>query len=277
MFYRLIFLSFLLLSQVLAKDKILIVKKASKNFKEVSSVIKQEIGSDYEIVELDIDNNTEYSKFAAEVRKVRPKMLVLLDNEAVELAKRFNKEKDDYAKNLKAVASMGVNLQKVLKGNKNICGIAYEVPAYAIITDYKFIVKSNLKNVLVFYRKSEHQELIEKTRKQLKNEGVELIAVDAEKFGKRQKDIDFFLKKNLIWQTMKKSVDAVWVLSDNVLVSKTNFSQYWLPVSKRVKKPFLSGIKAFSKDLSFCEYSVSPNHSDLGGQLAQMALSLQLT
>ena len=80
-----------------------------------------------------------------------------MDNKSVNFAMRFNNSSDDYARKLRGVATMGLNLKKVLAENKNIAGVAYEVPAYLIITQFRYLVKAPISTILTIYRASEFQ------------------------------------------------------------------------------------------------------------------------
>jgi hypothetical protein len=256
-------------------ETLLVVRQGSENFKEVLDSLKEEIDGDFEIVDEVLSKDSTYEKFAARVREVKPNLLVLLDNQAVGYAKKFNQESDDYAKNLRGVAAMGLNLRKELEGNVNISAVEYEVPAYTLITSYRFIVTKEVKNVLVFYRGSQHAEMIKVATEQLAKEGIALKAMDAEEFGTTNKDVNFFLQRNLLRELYRKDLDLVWVMSDSVLLNNDNFAEVWVSAARRNKIPFITGIKAFAeKDMGFCVYSASPNHKDLGVQIAQQIFAL---
>ena len=271
------FLLFLLLMLPLSvsAEKILIFRQGSQNFEEVVKAVKMEIGDELEIVDQVLSKEAKYKVFHDKVRAEKPDLLLLLDNKAVNFAKKFNKEKDDYAKNLKGVAAMGLNLRKELKGNKNICAVEYEVPAYTLITSYRYIVEQKIENVLVFYRGSEHKEIIEDAKEQLKKEKINLKAMDAEEYGTSDEDVNFFLQRNMLREIYRKDIDLVWVISDSVMLNNDNFANLWVSAAKRNKVPFISGIKSFSlKEMQFCAYSASPNHQDLGAQIAEMLFTV---
>ena len=255
--------------------KLLVVRKDYDDFAMVKEGIQAEIRSAHQIVDFLVTDETKYETFAAKVREEKPDLLLLMDNISVALATRFNLESDDYAKKLKAVATMGLNLKKELKDSANLCGIAYEVPAFSIITQFRYLVVNPIKNVLVFYRKSEFAQTIEEAREQLARTGINLIALDAEAKGDSKDEIAKFLSDNLKEEVAGQKVDAVWVISDNGLLNEKTFGAIWVKRGRTFKIPFICGLEVFvSKKVNFCSYAAAPNHKDLGVQMATTALSI---
>ena len=256
-------------------EKLLIFRQGSANFEELVKSVKTEIGEDLDIVDHVLSEKATYKEFSEKTRAEKPDLLLLLDNKAVNFAKKFNKEKDEYAQNLKGVAAMGLNLRKELKDNKNICAVEYEVPAYTIITGFKYIVKKDIKNVLVFYRKSEQQEAIDSAAKLLSKEGITLNAMNTEEYGTEDKDVKFFLQRNVLREMYHKGNDLVWVISDSVMLDNDNFAEVWVNAARKNKMPFIAGIKSFvATDMQFCAYAASPNHRDLGSQVTEMIFAI---
>ena len=259
----------------LSAEKVLIFRQGSANFEEVVKSVKAEIDGELDLVDHVLSKDAKYPEFAQKVRAEKPDLLLLLDNKAVNFAKKFNQEPDEYAKNLKGVAAMGLNLRKELEGNKNICAVEYEVPAYTLITGFKYLVKRDIKNVLVFYRKSEQQEMIDNATKLLSKEGITLNAMDTEAWGKREEDVKFFLQRNVMRKMYHKGIDLVWVMSDSVMLDNDNFATVWVNAARKNKMPFIAGLKSFSEPkMQFCAYSASPNHTDLGSQVAEMLFAV---
>jgi ABC-type uncharacterized transport system substrate-binding protein len=266
---------FLALHKNTYAEKILIFRQGSINFEEVAKSVKTEINNEYEIVEHIINKDSTYKEFKSKILKEEPDLLLLLDNHAVNLAKKFNQENSQYAQNLRSVAAMALNLRQELKGNKNICGIEYEVPAYTLITQFRYLVTKDIKSILVFYRQSQHQSMIDTATEQLKKEGITLKAMNTEDYGKSKKDINFYLQRNVLREVYKKDTDLIWVIPDSTLLNNENFANVWVNAARRNKKPFIAGIKYFSSPkIDFCIYSASPNHKDLGTQISEQIFTL---
>lgn len=260
---------------VAAAGKLLVVRKDYENFNLVKEGINAEIRSAHEAVDFLITDETSYETFAAKVRETKPDLLLIMDNISVAYATRFNQEPDEYAKNLKSVATMSLNLKKELKGSKNICGISYEVPAFSIISQFRYLVTNPIKNVLVFYRKSEFEQTIEEAREQLSRTGINLIALDAEANGDSKDAIVKYLSDHLKEEVNGTKIDAIWVISDNGLLNEKTFGAIWVKRGRTFKIPFICGLEVFvSKKVNFCSYAAAPNHRDLGLQVATQALSI---
>ena len=265
----------LILTFNVSAEKVLIFRQGSANFEELVKSVKEEIDGELELVDHVLSDKATYAEFVQKTRAEKPDLLLLLDNKAVTFAKKFNKEADEYAQNLKGVAAMGLNLRKELKGNKNICAVEYEVPAYTIITGFRYMVKKDIKNVLVFYRKSEQQEVIDSAAKLLSKEGIKLNAMNTEEYGTEDKDVKFFLQRNVMREMYHKDNDLVWVISDSVMLDNDNFAEVWVNAARKNKVPFIAGLKTFADpDMQFCAYSASPNHRDLGSQVTEMVFAL---
>lgn len=255
--------------------KVLIVRQAANDFADVKTGIQNALGTAHTVADYVIDGDTKYDAFKSKVNEEKPDLLVVMDNKAVKFAQELNTEADPKLKNMRGIATMGLNLKKVLAGSKTIAGVAYEVPAFTVITQFRYIVKQPIKNVMVIYRKSQFEGTVSEAQAQLKREGVNLIALDAESKGTDPKDLVSFIDDNLKDEVDGTKVDAIWVLSDNALMNKETFAPFWVTRAREMKVPFLCGIEKFaSKDLDFCSYSASPQHKDLGQQVSEMIFAV---
>lgn len=252
-------------------DTLLVFRKSSENFNTVFDSFSSEIAEDHNINEFIFDDDFSYENFKQEILKVKPRLLVLMDNLALNHAKKLVNEPDPYLNQLQGVATMALNLHLALEGNNRLAGISYEVPGFSVINGFRYLLKGKLQRVGVIYRKSQHQEIIEQAEKQLQRVGIELLAYDSEKKGKSRIRINSFIKNRL--KTMASEFDAVWVLADNVLLNSKAFNKYWLPQSNKI--PFICPLEKFvQQSMNFCVYSAFPAHRELGLQLAEMVFSI---
>ena len=253
--------------------KILVVRKGSPDFTSVLDAVAAEVGKAHQIADMPIDAELDYEGFSQHVRAAKPDLLVLMDNQAVNLALRFNQEADAYARSLRGIATMGLNLKKVLSGNPRIAGVAYEVPALSVVTQFRFVTGTPLRRVLTIYRQQEFGDTIAQAKTQLQREGIELVAIDADGVG--ADDLKDFLGEKLSGSHGGKKVDAIWVQSDNALLTAETFGQVWVEKSRQLKLPFLCGIEKFAaKELDFCSFAASPDARDLGHQVAEMIFAV---
>lgn len=248
--------------------KLVILTKESASHLEVSSLLQRELGARYCSHEVRFNKGASYESVRDQVRSAQPDLMVLMDNEAAEFGIRLNSEP---AAPIQGVALMGLNLKSLLKGNRSISGIAYEPPAFSLLTQFRYLVAKPIKRVMVAYRGSVFKEMVDSAIQELSLEGISLEARDAEVNGKAPEQVALALKASLGELTAKKeSYDAVWVILDSVLLSPSLLETVWRPAARQSGVPFLTGTEILvSKDIEVATFAVTPNHSDMAAQAAQ--------
>lgn len=250
--------------------QVLVIRKASSEYEEFFQLIQREFSESYEVHDYLINQDTELEEFNKAVEKHKPDLLVLLDNRSVNLAKKMY---DTYPKsrNIKAIASMGLNLQTELAGETNIAGVGYEASGYSIVTEYRKVIDAPLTKIVAFYRSSVFSEMIADATKQLSREQVELLAFDLDKVDEDDRD-DYIAKK---MSEVADKVDGIWVISDNILINKKNFAKLWIKQARSLDIPFLCGIKNFTQPkMDFCTFSASPLHEGLALHLVELGYAI---
>jgi hypothetical protein len=253
---------------------LLIFRKGSDNFADCTRAFGS-AAADCRLIDAVMPEKMSYEQFSSKIREIKPRMLVLMDNQAVSYARRFNQEPDDYARKLRSVAAMGLNLPKILSGNRLISAVEYEVPAYTILTQWRHVSGIKLEKALVFYRGSQHREMIKEASEQLAKEGITLRAIDCEADGKSREQVIAAVRKLVPSEVAQGDVQAVWVLADSVILCKETFAGIWVKTARTSKIAFVSGIAEFSgQKAGFCAFSASPDHKALGSQMANLALDV---
>lgn len=263
-------MTLLMTCTALAKPTVLIATKEKGDFKALYDNLNSELSSRYQIKSINLDKDVTYASFEKDVKANKPELMILMDNQAVTLAQEF------YSKNetvkFQSVAVMGLNYKTLLKGNKHICGIAYEVPAFTLLTQFRFTrADKKLKKVLTFYRGSQFEETVSEAKGLASKEGIEIIAIDVDK----KEDALTYLKSDGRKEVDSGKYDAVYVILDSVLLEKKNFSEFWLPTAKASKTPFVVGAeKLASPAFEFAVFGMSPNIPDLASQTVQVVESV---
>jgi|GEM_PF-6444615 len=260
---------------VKAQKKVLFVRKGLPVFNEVFETMSKQL-KQYEIVDFVLDKGTEYSEFVKKLDENSPDLLVLMDNQSVNFAQRYNKEQADEKKKKTGVSLMALNLKKILKGDQHLAGVVFETPAYSIITRFGAFLKKKIKNVLVFYRRSEFQETIDSAREHLSRIDIQLKAVEIEDSGRSRGELAELLKTNLKAFAMDADkCDAVWVMLDSVLLAKDLFTEAWMPAARNSRVPFVTGVEDLVQEsLHFATFAVTPDFQNLAGQAAQIVEDL---
>lgn len=253
------------------KPKVMFVRKGTGAFDEVTASMRKELSGKYQLEDLVITRESEYEAVAGKITAAGPSLLVLMDNQALSFALRYNETRTDKKKKVRGVALMGLNLKSVLKGNPEIAGVAFESPAYTMVTQFRYLIQKPIKNVLVFYRKSLFQDTIDQATRNLAAEGVTLQAVDVEQAGKETPAVTAFLEERVAALTKPGSpAEVVWVLLDSVLLGQKSFESVWLPVARGAKIPFITGTEELaSRQMNFATFAITPNAQDLAHQAVQ--------
>jgi ABC-type uncharacterized transport system substrate-binding protein len=256
--------------------RILVIRKSARPFIEVLQGLKDDIDGSYPITDYIITEETDFKSFKEKVLATNPKLLIVMDNLAVDYALKLTKEKSPSLAEMSVVAAMALNLEKILQGENNFCGISYEIPAFSMITNFKSFLANDIKNVSVLFRKSEFNSVINTEKVRLKREKISLKPQDMEESGKSSEDVSQAVKKWMTSnQTKVKDSDLHWIMLDNGILNSKNFLSDWIPFVRSNQTPFICGLeKLASKKFDFCVYAASPVHYDLGSQLSQIVFSI---
>ena len=252
--------------------KLLILRKDSPIYVQVATDLKKALGPGYDSEDIVVSKTTSLEDVAPKIAAAHPTLLVLMDNQAVDIATQYNSQQPQDASRLPGVALMALNLRKILHTNKYIAGIAFELPAYTLVTQFRYLVRKTIKNVTVFYRKSEFTGTIVAATEQLHTEGIALQAIDLEEAGAAPDDVIHSLREHLKdLGAGRLHTDAVWVLLDSVLFRGDLFQSTWIPAARASRVPFLSGTENFvEKGADFAVFAITPDLPDLAAQAATL-------
>lgn len=229
----------------------------------------------HRVFDVVITKDTKVESIIEVMRKGKPDLIALLDNRAVSLMKKIHQSGDKDLMRIPGAATMALNLRTILKDSDNICGIAYEVPAFTIITRFRAITGLPVRRVLAPYRKSEFESSFQEAKEQLAHEGIELIGVNAEARGDSLKDINAAVEAALQENVRGKKIDAILIPTDNILLNKEAFTTIWLKKSQQLKVPFLCNIEKFvAPDFGLCSFAAYPDLNDLGHQFSEQIVEI---
>lgn len=252
------------------KEKILIFTKEQFDFERLTTGLVKQLETEYAIQTIKINKSTNFEKFKTQIEQNNPNLMVLIDNQSVGLSQEYYKQNPK--SKLPAVALMGLNYKKILQNDAHICGIAYEVSPFSLFTQFRALrADKKLKKVLTFYRSSQFTEAVQDAIRLAKLESIELVAKDVE----QEKDLLEYLNSVGKKEINSGEYDAVYVILDSVLLRSNLFENFWVPVAKKSKIPFLVGTQKFvDPAFNFAAFGLSPNLQDLASQAAQMIESI---
>jgi hypothetical protein len=263
----------LFMSGTLRAAEILLVRYDVVEMQVLGKQLRKQLPG-HRLQELVLQEDTSYEQFAKGVQNTSPDILALLDNQSVAFAERYLKEYQG-SKPLVATATMGLNLKALLQGKPQMCGIAYEVPPFTILTRFRSYSKKSIETVLAPYRKSEFGAFMQEAVAQLAKVQMRLVPVDLDPMGSDSEKINRELLNILQTQYKGQAIDAVLIPTDNVLINQKNLQSVWLKKAKELPVPFLCNVESWAAQRTrFCAFAAYPDIEDLGQQFADQILQI---
>jgi ABC-type uncharacterized transport system substrate-binding protein len=250
-----------------AEDTALVLMAQGQAFSEVVQGIEGDLEEeDLAFVTYIIDKGTKISEIDQQIKKHKPKIIILIENKSINLYAKYQKAHPD--RNFPpSVAVAALFVDRFIAKLKNATGIRYEIPAVTSIVNMRSVLSGKIKKVGVVHRKW-MTKLIKENAEYCRSEGIELVSVvlpnkDKKNMGKKLNDG----LKSLI----KQNIDALWVLNDNALLNGKLIRSAWLPTIGKAKLPVIVGIKPMlSTKLNFGSFAIVPDHYALGVQAASI-------
>ena len=119
-------------------ETILFIRNGESSFETVYKDMSKDL-THYKIKDFVLGDKDSFSDFASKVREISPDFMVLMDNKAVDYGIKLTQ---DSKSKLTGLGLMALNLQKILKTNPSISGVAFEPPAYTLITQFRYYFRS---------------------------------------------------------------------------------------------------------------------------------------
>jgi hypothetical protein len=251
--------------------KLAIIRSPGPLFDEAARLIRAELATDKaNFVEIILTEQTSFNQFQSEVKNALPDFLILMDNQAVEYAKRLNNSQSVLSNRFHGVALLALNLHSVLKDNSEIAGVAFETSPYLLMTRFRSLTALPSNEYLVFYRKSVFGPHIQSATVLLKSVGISLVSVDVEQSGDSPGRIAEFLAKNLPSRLADKRYAALWVMLDSQLLNQSLFNSIWQEARLLSKLPFIMQVDQYvSHKSQFATYAIFPKLKFLTRQVVQ--------
>lgn len=111
-----------------AQETILVIRPEGNDFRIVVKGMAGDLGNDAVIKEKTIDDDSKTSDIDSAVRQCKPAIVVLMDNSAVRLFKKYQRGLTDSAAKVPSIALMGILVGNAIEGLDNAAAISYEIP-----------------------------------------------------------------------------------------------------------------------------------------------------
>jgi len=251
-------------SFVWAGDRVLVIAPDHHDFVQVYDAIRSN-ASDLQFDYLQWDERLTPQEGVKHVESFQPNLIVLMDNKAIRLYRQMLHLSDSH-KVRPVVALMALQMEQVLRGIPNAVGISYEIPAVTTVSHLRMLLKDSIRRVGVVYRK-EMESFYHENHALCQVERIELV-------GRRidQGKVDVkTLRRALHSLKDEQTIDAVWIINDNTLLTPQLIRDAWIPYLKENPMPGIVGVETLLQTrLSLGMLAVVPDPSGIGAQVANL-------
>lgn len=247
---------------------VLVFTASSAHTYSVWQSLREEISPDFSIVTKAVDRALQPKEMARQISVLKPACVVLLGNVALNRYRRYQEQSP--GPHPPALIAMASFLQEQSRLLSNITGIAYEVPGVTSFVNLRLLVDTRVHRAGVLYRGS-FEHYVEDQRRLAKSEELELVAVEV-----RDRPSPEEIRRGLRTLLNYESVDAIWVLNDNILLTPELIAASWLPVLHAHPTPVVVGVRSLvDARLHFGSFGLLPDHAALGVQAANLVYRLE--
>ncbi len=254
-----------------AKDSLLIIRLDDEALKQAVEGIRSQTGQNFLIDEMVVNADTTGNEISRKMKDVSPKLVVLMDNAAISLYKKFQKGLPDSSKFVPSVSIMASFMDLVIRDMKNATGIFYEVPVVTSVVNLRSVMPSvPLKKIGVVHREFMEQS-VKINREYCRRESIELVSIPIAGDNNLGSDMEKALNR-----LRDQNIDALWVPNDNKIISVSLFKSVWIPFAAQFGKPIIAGVEVLVQPkFRFGTFAVIPDPFELGVQAAEIIFDIR--
>jgi hypothetical protein len=248
-------------------EGVLVFLPSSVHTREVWQSLRDELQAKFDVVTRAVSSETTSADLLREVRAVRPRCVVLIGNQAMNLYAQYQKEEPGpYPP---AVVLMASFFEEQRARLANSTGIAYEIPGITTFVQLRSFVYRPVQRVGVIHRPL-FAGYVRKQRGLAAVEKVELVSFEVS-----DEPGPYQIRRALDHLTRREKVDAIWVLNDNVLLKPELIANGWLRMLHQNPIPVVVGVSSLvDARLHFGSFAMLPDHAALGLQAANLVFKL---
>ncbi len=249
-------------------DLVMMVMPIGTETQELRKALLEEVSEDLDLVTVNSANLT-VDGLARQLAQHAPQALVLVDNRNVKLYRRYQRNAPAGTLFPPALVLMTSFAAESISGLQNVSAIGYEPAALTGMVAMRKVLDKPLKRMGVLYRRP----LVDFVNKQEHLAWVESIEFERIELGAAPTREEVEWAVDLLVE--ERDIDVLWVLNDNVLLSREYLKEVWLPTLRHNHVPVLVGVEALvSPQLDFGSLAVIPNLELLGVQAANVLLDM---
>jgi ABC-type uncharacterized transport system substrate-binding protein len=256
---------------VYAKDRLLIIRMDDEALRQAVQGLRSQIRQNFLTDEMIVSANTTGSEISQKMKDVSPKLVVLMDNAAISLYKKFQKGLPDSSQTVPSVSMMASFMDLVIRDMKNATGIFYEVPVVTSAVSLRSVMPSvPLKKIGLVHREFMEQS-VKINREYCKKENIELVSRLIPGNGNIGSDLERALN-----QLRDQNIDALWIPNDNKIINPSLFKSVWIPFAGEFRNPIIVGVEVLVQPkFRFGTFAVIPDPFELGTQAAEIIYDIR--
>ena len=266
---------------VQALDTILVIKPdvintpAQPTFEKAIRGLKEGLEEECQIFDMVLPREPDLKMINDYIGVVNPDMIVLMDTKAINAYKTWIYKFPELAPFPPTILMMSPFVESELDQITNSMAIEFEVQGVTGLRAFRDLFTKDISKVGVIHR-SEVTDFIHRQKELCKLEKIELVSVNIDKPGK--KITSSRVRSTLRRLFRKEKVDAIWILNDNVLLTRDILSKAWIPTLNRYEVPTIVGLDRFvieDQFSGFGQFGVVPDPFELGTLAAQTILDVR--
>lgn len=263
---RFIFMSCLVLSSLVKAETILVLRGSVDTFDTVVTGLADGLEEEFYLNEYIVTNKTKLVDIKSIFKKMNPQIVMLLGNKSLNLYYKYQQE-SEVKEFPPCISVAALFVDKFIEELNNCTAIRYEIPAVTSARVLREVLTKPVKNIGVIYRPL-MAELVDENERLLSVEGIRFVRVEI-KDKDTQKPIKAALK-----EFEKRNVDAIWILNDNALLTKSALIKSWLPSRRKSSIPSVVGVKQFVDKIPLGSFAIVPDNYGLGAQAAEIVFEI---
>ncbi|MGK3989460.1 hypothetical protein WME99_40815 [Sorangium sp. So ce136] len=242
---------------------------ASEHVEAVWKGLRNELSGDFEVFEQRIDEESDPELLAKDIRAIKPASVVLMDNATVRLYRAYQNAQPAGTQFPPAVITMTSFLEDSFHMVQNATGIAYEIPGVTQFVKLRSIINRPVLRVGVVYR-APFAGFMARQQKLAQVEQIEIVGQEVGRDPRRTE-----VATALESLVENKTIDALWVLNDNILLKPRWLASIWLPkAGKKCRIPVIVGVESLLTRVQLGTFAMVPDHAALAVQTADMVFDL---
>lgn len=235
--------------------------------------LEEGLEGECDVINFPITKRTPVRSLKTFLDEAKPHLIVLMDNKAVSLYKKFQRTYSEDYNFPPSVILMTLYADKLVDTIDNAMTVEYQIPAVMSLVYFRALLKNPMRKAGMIYR-HETAYFFEKQKQGCTREGIELVGVEV--VGKNNRVSPKNVREALKKLILKEEIDVLLIMDDNSLLTRKLLQKAWIPILNKYKLPTIVGNEHFVSEQDLIgNFAVIPDSFALGDQTAQIILDIK--